>query len=58
MPIRKVKGGYKVANTKSKPMTRKKAAKQLKAIKASQSKKKGSSAYKPKKKKGCGCGKR
>jgi len=59
MPIRKVKGGYKVANTNSKkPMTKRGAKRQLRAIKANQSKKKGSSAYKTKKKKGCGCGKR
>lgn len=36
MPIKKVKGGYKVANTKNKPLTKAKAIKQLKAIKASQ----------------------
>jgi hypothetical protein len=34
MPIKKVKGGYKVKNTNSKrPMTKKKAKKQLAAIK-------------------------
>lgn len=43
MPIRKVKGGYKVDNTTTKkPLTKKKAEAQLKAIKASQSKRKKS----------------
>lgn len=42
MPIKKVKGGYKVANTKTKkPMTKKKAVKQQKAIYASKAKKRG-----------------
>ena len=37
MPIKKVKGGYKVANTTTKkPLTKKQALKQLRAIKASQ----------------------
>lgn len=40
MPIKKVKGGYKVANTKSKPMTKAKAVKQQKAIYANKAKKK------------------
>ncbi len=39
MPVRKVKGGYKVDNTKNKPLTKKKATAQLKAIKANQNKK-------------------
>lgn len=39
MPIRKVKGGYKVENTTTnKPMTKKKAKAQLRAIKANQKK--------------------
>ena len=42
MPIKKVKGGYKVANTKTKkPMTKKKAGKLLAAIKIKQGKKNG-----------------
>lgn len=41
MPIKKVKGGYKVANTKSKPMPKKQAVKQQKAIYASKAKKRG-----------------
>lgn len=46
MPIKKVKGGYKVANTKTKkPMSKKRAERQLKAIKANQAKKK-SKGYK------------
>ncbi len=48
MPIRKSKGGYKVVNTKTKkPMTRKKAKKQLAAIKIKQKKrvKRGKSKY-------------
>ena len=40
MPVRKAKGGYKVDNTKNKPLTKKKAMKQLKAIKANQKGKK------------------
>lgn len=36
MPVRKVKGGYKVEGTKSKPMSKAAAERQLKAIKASQ----------------------
>lgn len=41
MPIKKVKGGYKVKNTTTKkPMTKSKAKKQLAAIKSK--KKKGS----------------
>lgn len=39
MPILKVKGGYKVQNTKKVHKTRTKAMKQLKAIKAKQNKK-------------------
>jgi len=40
MPIRKVKGGYKVANTKTKkPLTKTKAKKQLAAIKIRKKKK-------------------
>jgi len=39
MPIRKVKGGYKVANTTTKkPLSKEKAQAQLKAIKANQNK--------------------
>tara|TARA_R110000824_G_scaffold56986_4_gene155432 strand:+ start:804 stop:983 length:180 start_codon:yes stop_codon:yes gene_type:complete len=48
MPIKKVKGGYKVVNTKTKkPMTKKKAKKQLAAIKITQKKrvKRGKSKY-------------
>jgi hypothetical protein len=42
MPIRKVKGGYKVDNTTTKkPLSKDKAKKQLAAIKISQAKKKG-----------------
>lgn len=41
MPIKKYKGGYKVENTMgTKPMTRENAVKQLRAIKASQRKRK------------------
>ena len=41
MPIKKVKGGYKVKNTNSKrPLTKSKAKKQLAAIKINQKKKK------------------
>jgi len=36
MPIRKVKGGYKIANTPGVSKTKKKAVKRLGAIKASQ----------------------
>lgn len=36
MPIDKVKGGYKVRNTKNGPLTKARAKEQLKAIKASQ----------------------
>lgn len=40
MPIRKVKGGYNVANTTTKkPLTKAKASAQLRAIKANQSSK-------------------
>lgn len=38
MPIRKVKGGYKVEGVSKVHKTRKKAEEQLKAIKASQKK--------------------
>tara|TARA_R100000664_G_C2675334_1_gene85625 strand:- start:368 stop:502 length:135 start_codon:yes stop_codon:yes gene_type:complete len=39
MPIKKVKGGYKVKNTTTKkPLSKKKAAKQLAAIKIKQKK--------------------
>jgi len=42
MPINKVKGGYKVANTTTKkPLSKKKATAQLRAIKANQAKKNG-----------------
>lgn len=40
MPVRKVNGGYKVANTKNKPLTKKKAQAQQRAIYASKRKKK------------------
>jgi hypothetical protein len=40
MPIRKVKGGYKIKNTKGKSKTKKAAVKRLRAIKANQSKNK------------------
>lgn len=40
MPIRKVKGGYKIDNVKGKSPTKKKALDRLKAVKASQGKKK------------------
>jgi hypothetical protein len=36
MPLRKVKGGYKIKNVKGKPQSKKKALRQLRAIKASQ----------------------
>jgi len=42
MPIRKVKGGYKIENVKGISKTRAEAEKRLKAIKANQSKKKKS----------------
>ena len=38
MPIDKVKGGYKIKNVAGKSPTRKKAAKRLRAVKASQAK--------------------
>jgi hypothetical protein len=39
MPIKKTKGGYRVVNTRTKkPMTKKKAGKQLAAIKSQQKK--------------------
>lgn len=38
MPVRKVKGGYKVQGTKSKPATKAQATRQLRAIKANQAK--------------------
>lgn len=42
MPIRKVKGGYKVDNTTTKkPLSKTTAKKQLAAIKINQAKKKG-----------------
>ena len=48
MPIRKAKGGYKVEGTNTKkPMTKKKAEAQLRAIKANQAKK-GKTNYKVK----------
>ena len=41
MPVRKVKGGYKVENTNTKkPLSKKKAEQQLKAIKANQARRK------------------
>jgi len=39
MPVRKVKGGWQVENTKAVHPTKKDAEKQLKAIKISQAKK-------------------
>ena len=39
MPIRKVKGGYKIANTPGISKTKRAAQKRLRAIKANQSKK-------------------
>ena len=39
MPVRKVKGGYKVEGTKNKPLSKAKVEAQLRAIKASQRKK-------------------
>lgn len=47
MPIKKTKGGYKIANVKGKSKTRAKAQKRLKAIKANQNA--------SRKKKGCCC---
>lgn len=41
MPIRKVKGGYKVQGTNTVHKTKKKAQKQLAAIKINQAKRKG-----------------
>ncbi len=41
MPIRKVKGGYKVDNTNTIHKTYKEALAQLKAIKANQKKRRG-----------------
>lgn len=38
MPVIKVKGGYKVQGTKSKPMTKKRAEAQQRAIKSNQRK--------------------
>jgi len=38
MPVRKVRGGYKVQGTKSKPMTKKAATRQQAAIKIAQAK--------------------
>ena len=38
MPIKKVKGGYKIANTKGKSKSKKDALRRLRAIKASQGK--------------------
>ena len=38
MPVRKVKGGYKVQGTKTTHKTKSKAVKQLRAIKANQKK--------------------
>jgi len=40
MPIKKVKGGYKIKNVKGKSPTKKKAVKRLIAIKIKQRKKK------------------
>jgi len=40
MPITKTKGGYKIANTKGKSPTKKKAVQRLRAIKASQARRK------------------
>ena len=48
MPIKKTSKGYKIKNVKGKSPTKKAAVKRLKAVKASQAKKK---------KKGCSCGK-
>lgn len=39
MPIRKVKGGFKIQNVKGKSPTKKAAVKRLRAVKASQAKK-------------------
>lgn len=38
MPVRKVKGGYKVEGTKNKPLSKAKAEAQLRAIKANKKK--------------------
>lgn len=40
MPIRKVKGGYKIDKVKGKSPTKKAAVKRLRAVKASQKRKK------------------
>ena len=48
MPVYKSKGGYKIKNVKGKSKTKKAAMKRLRAVKASQSKKKKRS-YKKKK---------
>lgn len=40
MPIKKTKGGYKIANVKGKAKTKKAAIKRLKAVKANQPKRK------------------
>jgi len=40
MPIKKTKGGYKIANVKGKSKTKKAATKRLKAVKAKQPKRK------------------
>lgn len=47
MPIKKTKGGYKIANVKGKSKTKKSATKRLRAIKANQAA--------SKKKSGCSC---
>jgi len=47
MPIYKSKGGYKIKNVKGKSKTKKAAARRLRAVKASQAKKK--TTYKKKK---------
>jgi len=49
MPIRKTKKGYKIDNTKGYSKTKEEATKRLRAIKASQSKKKGGGYGKAKK---------
>lgn len=41
MPIRKVKGGYKIKNVKGKSPSKKAAVKRLRAVKASQARRKG-----------------
>jgi len=48
MPIYKSKGGYKIKNVKGKSKTKKAAVRRLRAVKASQAKKK-KTAYKKKK---------